>query len=44
MVFKDGCRIGTYNCYENEKAQEKTLVCNLQDSSPLLCWDANKSF
>ncbi|KAG5628846.1 hypothetical protein H5410_000563 [Solanum commersonii] len=44
MVFEDGCRIGTQNSYENEKAQEKTLVCNIQDSSPLHCWDENKSF
>ncbi|KAG5629892.1 hypothetical protein H5410_001609 [Solanum commersonii] len=32
-----------HNCYENEKAQKKTLVCNLRDSSPLYCWDANKT-
>ncbi|WMV07098.1 hypothetical protein MTR67_000483 [Solanum verrucosum] len=44
MVFEDGCRLRTQNSYENEKAQEKTLVCNLQDSSPLHCWDENKSF
>ncbi|KAG5628878.1 hypothetical protein H5410_000595 [Solanum commersonii] len=39
MVFEDGCKIGTQNCYENEKAQEKTLVCNLEDSSLLHRWD-----
>ncbi|KAG5628852.1 hypothetical protein H5410_000569 [Solanum commersonii] len=39
MVFEDGCRIGTQNSYENEKAKETTLVCNLQDSSLLHCWD-----
>ncbi|XP_049395563.1 receptor-like protein Cf-9 homolog [Solanum stenotomum] len=43
MVFEDGCKIGTQNSYENEKAQEKTLVCNLQHSSLLHCWDVNKS-
>ncbi|KAG5628600.1 hypothetical protein H5410_000317 [Solanum commersonii] len=37
----DGCEIGTQNDYENEKAQEKILVCSdLQDSSLLSYWDA----